>query len=155
MDSTYEIGLNLIVAVSEKLADEKQKNFFENVVSSIKVAKEEANDEEKQARLIDAVVKYANQASFLLFRQNGLSEEMANTLRSIPTPEETAEEVKKFNDDRQKRIDEINEKHLAILEEEKALDVFTGIIAGMTKKEAQDRMEEHEKQIREAAKANA
>ena len=67
-------------------------------------------------------------------------------------PEQTAAKVNKFNDARQKRVDEINKQHQEIFEEQKALDVFTGIIAGLSKEEAKKRMAEHEAKIREAAK---
>lgn len=149
---TAEAGIKLINEGITLLKDEKQKEFFSGIVKSLEVAKVEANDDEKKARLIDASVKYANQISFILFRQNSISDEMAASLRELPTPEDTAAKVQEFNAARQARIDEVNKQHQAIFEEEKALDVFTGIIAGLSKEEAEKRMAEHEAKIREASK---
>lgn len=149
---TAEAGIKLINEGIDLLKDEKQKEFFSGIVKSLEVAKVEANDDEKKARLIDASVKYANQISFILFRQNSISDEMAASLRELPTPEDTAAKVQEFNAARQARIDEVNKQHQAIFEEEKALDVFTGIIAGLSKEEAEKRMAEHEAKIREASK---
>lgn len=149
---TAEAGIKLINEGLDLLKDEKQKEFFSGIVKSLEIAKVEANDDEKKARLIDASVKYANQISFILFRQNSISDEMAASLRELPTPEDTAAKVQEFNAARQARIDEVNKQHQAIFEEEKALDVFTGIIAGLSKEEAEKRMAEHEAKIREASK---
>ena len=149
---TAEAGIKLISEGVALLTDEKQKEFFEGILKSLEVAKTEADNDEKLARFIDASVKYANQISFILFRQGSISEEMTAELRALPTPEETAAKVKEFNDARQARIDEVNKQHQAIFEEEKALDVFTGIIAGLTKEDAEKRMAEHEAKIREASK---
>ena len=148
-----ESGIELIKSGIDLLKDEKQKKFFEGIVKSLDVAKAEINNDEKAARFIDASVKYANQISFILFRQNTITESMTTTLRGLPTPEDTAASVQEFNDARQKRIDSVNEMHKEIFDEQKDLDVFTGIIAGLTKEDAERRMAEHEAKIREAAQA--
>lgn len=148
-----ESGIELIKSGIDLLKDEKQKNFFEGIVKSLEVAKAEINNDEKAARFTDAAVKYANQISFILFRQNTITDAMATALHGLPTPEETAAAVQEFNNARQKRIDNVNEMHKEIFNEQKDLDVFTGIIAGLTKEEAERRMAEHEAKIREAAQA--
>ena len=149
---TAEAGIKIINDGVALLTDERQKEFFSGIIESLKIAKGEADNDEKAARYIDASVKYANQISFILFRQNAITDAMAAALRELPTPEETAAKVQEFNDARQKRVDEINKQHQEIFEEQKALDVFTGIIAGLSKEDAQKRMAEHEAKIREAAK---
>lgn len=148
-----ESGIELIKSGIDLLKDEKQKKFFEGIIKSLEVAKAEINNDEKAARFIDASVKYANQISFILFRQNTITDAMTTVLRGLPTPEETAASVQEFNDARQKRIDSVNEMHKEIFNEQKDLDVFTGIIAGLTKEDAERRMAEHEAKIREAAQA--
>lgn len=148
-----ESGIELIKSGIDLLKDEKQKNFFEGILKSLEIAKAEINNDEKKARFIDASVKYANQISFILFRQNTITDAMTAALRGLPTPEETAASVQEFNDARQKRIDSVNEMHKEIFNEQKDLDVFTGIIAGLTKEDAERRMAEHEAKIREAAQA--
>ena len=149
---TADAGIKLISEGVVLLTDEKQKEFFEGILKSLEIAKVEADNEEKLARFVDASIKYANQISFILFRAGALTDEMTAELRALPTPEETAVKVKEFNDARQARIDEVNKQHQTIFEEEKALDVFTGIIAGLSKEDAEKRMAEHEAKIREASK---
>ena len=144
-------GIALIKEIAEKLSDQNQKEFFDKTAEALTVAKEYATTEEKEARLLDAVIKYANQSAFILFRQNEMTDEIAAKLRELPTPEDTSAQVKTFNDARQEKIDAVNEQHREIYEEEKDLDIFTGIIAGMTKEQAEKRMAEHEAQIREAS----
>lgn len=148
-----ESGIELIKSGIDLLKDEKQKKFFEGIVKSLEIAKAEINNDEKAARFIDASIKYANQISFILFRQNTITDAMTTELRGLPTPEETAASVQEFNDARQERINRVNEMHKEIFDEQKDLDVFTGIIAGLTKEDAERRMAEHEAKIREAAQA--
>lgn len=140
-----EAGIKIITQKLEKLTDEKQITFFEGILKSLELAKSEIDNEEKEARFTDAAVKYANQISFIVYRKE------AEDLKALPTPEETAAKVQEFNSARQARIDEVNAKHQEIFDEEKALDVFTGIIAGLSKEEAEKRMAEHEAKIREAS----
>lgn len=146
-------SIEFITSLLDLFEDEKQRTYFEGVINSLKEARENADSEEKFARLDDAAIKFANQAAFIIFRANKLTEEANAKLRELPTPEASSEIVRKFEQARQERIDAINEQHKAIFAEQKELDVFTGIIAGMSKEDAQKRMEEHEKQVREAAKA--
>lgn len=143
---TAEAAIKIITQKLEKLTDEKQIEFFTGILKSLELAKAEVDNDEKEARFIDAAVKYANQISFIVYRKE------AEDLKILPTPEETAAKVQEFNAVRQKRVDEVNEKHKEIFEEQKALDVFTGIIAGLSKEEAEKRMAEHEAKIREASK---
>ena len=148
---TAEAAIKLISEGVALLADEKQKEFFEGILKSLELAKAEIDNDEKETRYTDAAVKYANQISFILFRQAALTDAMTAELRELPTPETTAAKVQEFNEARQARINEVNNLHKAIFEEEKALDVFTGIIAGLSKEEAEKRMAEHEAKIREAS----
>lgn len=138
--------LAIAFVAEEKDALKKQIEFFEGILESLELAKKEVNNDETEARYIDAAVKYANQIGFIVYRKT------ATEFKDLPTPEQTAAKVNKFNDARQKRVDEINKQHQEIFEEQKALDVFTGIIAGLSKEEAKKRMAEHEAKIREAAK---
>ena len=143
---TAEAGIKIIKEKLTQLTDDRQKEFFNGILDSLEIAKGEIDNDEKEARFIDAAIKYANQISFIVYRKT------APDFAGLPTPEETAAKVQEFNDARQKRVDEINEKHQEIFNEQKALDVFTGIIAGLSKEEAQKRMAEHEAKIREASK---
>ena len=107
-------------------------------------------DEEKLARLCDAAVKYANQVMFILYRSDKLTDELTAAFRALPSAEETGESVRKIDEERQKRIDEINTMHEQIVNEQKDLDIFTAVIAGMSKEEAEAKMAEYEAQAKAA-----
>lgn len=152
-NGTYSSALEIIKKGAELLKDEKQKEYFADVIKSLGVAEDLVNNEEKAARMIDATVKFANQLCFILFREGTITEELTAELRELPSPEQTSEPVKAFSDERDSRIDEINKKHAAIIDEQKELDIFLGVIAGMSAEEAARRMQEHDEQVKKAAAA--
>ena len=71
--------------------------------------------------------------------------------RRLVTPEFTGEQVREFEKARDERIEEINNMHQTIVDEQKDLDIFTAVIAGMSKEEAEKKMAEYEAQVKEAA----
>ena len=149
----YETAFALISKLKEQLEDEDQKKYFDNVVESLKTAEGMVNgEEEREVRLLDASVKFANQLAFILFRNGTISEEDSATFRELPAPEETSKRVREFEAKQQERIDEINKMQQAIMDERKDLDLFLAIISGMTKEEAQKRMAQYEEQIAQATK---
>lgn len=149
----YEQAFELIKTLKEKLADDDQKKYFDNVVTSLETASTMVDgQEEKAARMEDAAVKFVNQLAFILFRNGTITEEEAAAFRELPAPEETSKKVKAFEEAHQAKIDEINEMQKAVMEERKGLDLFLAIISGMTKEEAEKRMAQYEKQVAEAIK---
>ena len=150
--SIYQEALEVIEKATPLLEDEKQKEYFTKVAESIRTASGLINDNnEKLVRLCDAAVKYANQVMFILFRADKLGDnELVAQFRSLVTAEYTGEEVRKFEDARQKRIDEVNGLHQEIVDEQKDLDIFTAVIAGMSKEEAEAKMAEYEAQAKAA-----
>ena len=155
----YEDALAVIEKAAPLLSDDKQKEYFESVSKSIKTAasmvevgKDSEKNDEKVARLCDAAIKYVNQLMFILFRENKIDEELGEQFRALVTPEYTGEQVRAYEKARDERIEEINNMHQAIVDEQKDLDIFTAIIAGMSKEEAEKRMAEYEAQVKEATK---
>ncbi len=146
----WQDAVEFMSAAVGLLNDEKQKEYFTKTIDALKTASELVGDsEEKLARLCDAGIKYANQLAFILFRQNALSEELTSQFRLLVTPEYTAEKVRDFEDVRQSKIDSINKQQQEVMSEQKDLDIFTAVIAGLSKEEAERRMAEHEQQIKE------
>ena len=130
------------------LGKDDQKNYFEKTIASIKNASELVGDnKEKEVYLVDASVKYANQLCFILFRDNTLPDSLAEEYRKLPTPEETSENVKEFTDARDARFEELKKQHQVATEEQKDLDIFLGVIAGMSPEEAARKMAEHDAQL--------
>ena len=147
----YQEALEVIEKATPSLVDEKQKEYFTKIAESIRTASGMINeDEEKLARLCDAAVKYANQVMFILYRSDKLTDELTAAFRALPSAEETGESVRKIDEERQKRIDEINTMHEQIVNEQKDLDIFTAVIAGMSKEEAEAKMAEYEAQAKAA-----
>lgn len=147
----YQEALEVIEKATPSLVDEKQKEYFTKIAESIRTASGMINeDEEKLVRLCDAAVKYANQVMFILYRSDKLTDELTAAFRALPSAEETGESVRKIDEERQKRIDEINTMHEQIVNEQKDLDIFTAVIAGMSKEEAEAKMAEYEAQAKAA-----
>lgn len=151
--TNFEKAFELIGTLKEKLDDEDQKKYFDNVINSLNTATDMAgDDEEKTIRLEDAAIKFVNQLAFILFRNGKISEGETEVFRSLPAPEETSKRVREFEDERQKKIDEINRQQQAVMDERKELDLFLAIVSGMTKEEAEKRMAQYEEQISQAVK---
>ena len=147
--SIYQEALEVIEKAVPFLVDDKQKEYFTKVSESVRIASGLVNgNEEKLTRLCDAAVKYANQIMFILFRAGNLDDDLVKDFRSLPTAEYTGEEVRKFEDARQERIDGLNDMHQEIVDEQKDLDIFTAVIAGMSKEEAEAKMAEYEAQVK-------
>ncbi len=147
----YQEALEVIEKATPSLVEEKQKEYFTKIAESIRVASGLVNnDDEKMARLTDAAVKYANQVMFILYRADKLTDELTAAFRALPSAEETGDAVRKIDEERQKRIDEINNMHQQIVDEQKDLDIFTAVIAGMSKEEAEAKMAEYEAQAKAA-----
>lgn len=147
----YQEALKVIEKATPSLVEEKQKEYFTKIAESIRVASGLVNnDDEKMARLTDAAVKYANQVMFILYRADKLTDELTAAFRALPSAEETGDAVRKIDEERQKRIDEINNMHQQIVDEQKDLDIFTAVIAGMSKEEAEAKMAEYEAQAKAA-----
>lgn len=150
--TTYDYALEVIEEATELLEDENQIKYFKSVVESLKYAEGMVEENlEKETRLRDASVKFANQIMFILFRKDNIGEELLEKFRKLPTPEETGKEVAEYENDYKARIEAVNEKQMALMEERKALDIFLAVISGMTKEEAERRMAQYEEQVAKAA----
>lgn len=151
--TNFEKAFELIGSLKDKLTDEDQKKYFDNVIASLNTATEMVGDsEEKAARIEDAAIKFVNQLTFILFRNGTISEGETEVFRSLPSPEETSAKVREFEAAHQAKIDEVNARQQAIMDERKELDLFLAIISGMTKEEAEQRMAQYEAQISQAVK---
>ena len=140
---------NIIEEGSALLTDETQKEYFKGVIESLSTANEMVGDDmEKSARMVDAAVKFANQLCFILFREATITDKLTDYLRSLPTPEDTTKAVKQYSDEREARIKALNDAHNSIMDEQKSLDIFLGVIAGMSAEEAARRMKEHDDQVK-------
>lgn len=131
--------------------DEHNTKYFNGIINSIDVATGMCGqDEEKIRRTYDAAVKWANQLTFLLWRREALTEEAEKFYRSLPTPESTSELAHELSAKRDERAKEITAEMDEVRAEQRAMDIFTAVLGGMTKEEAEKRQAEYESMINQA-----
>lgn len=141
--------LSYLLSVNELLEKEDQrKEFLGKAISAGDNALESiGEDEEKFAYLYYAALNWANQATIFLLQENKLSDELLATYREFPLPEEAEATLKEYRGSRQAERDRINAEQKKVMDKENELNVFQAIVGGMSKEEAQAKMEEYEKQI--------
>lgn len=147
MENYFIAALDILTKGTPLLTNEEQKKYFEDTIQYLNNAKEIANNEEKNALLADAIIKYANQLCFILFRENTITDELTTEIRGLITPEESSKMAHTYQEARQTRIDDLNRQHEAIVEEQKDLDIFFGVISGKSAEEAKALMEQHQADI--------
>lgn len=106
--------------------------------------------EEKTALLGAYAVQEANRVVTTLWRLQLLPEDMEKTYRELPTMKEMADAYNMLANFRKKRMDDIMADHKVIAEEERELDIFKGIINGISAKEAERKYEDFKKSQQQA-----
>lgn len=101
---------------------------------------------EKETMLKAYAVQEANRMVTMLWREELLTPELEKEYRALPKMVEMANEYNQYTDDRKRRMDEIMEKHKAIAEEEKELDIFKGIVNGISAEDSAKKYDEWQKQ---------
>lgn len=107
-------------------------------------------NEEKIALLRAYAVQEANRIVTTLWRLELLPKDMEKEYRDLPKMVDVAAEYNKFNDARKERMDKIMAEHKVISEEERELDIFKGIINGISAKEAEKKYEDFKKTQQQA-----
>lgn len=151
VDKTY---INQVTEFMKKgtanIKEEQSKESYSAAINSLNNAvKAMADNEEKKAMVEDAATRWANQLAFLLFREGGLTPELEKEYRALPAITEVSARVKVFQDERVARIEEINKAREEVMSTQRGIDIFQAIIGGMTKEEAEAKLEEYEKKVAE------
>lgn len=107
-------------------------------------------NEEKIALLRAYAVQEANRIVTTLWRLELLPKDMEKEYRDLPKMVDVAAEYNKFNDARKERMDKIMAEHKVVSEEERKLDIFKGIINGISAKEAEKKYEDFKKTQQQA-----
>lgn len=108
------------------------------------------DDAEKTALLSAYAVQEANRVVTTLWRLQLLPDIMEAAYRALPTMKEMADKYNEFTSARKERMDKIMADHKVIAEEEKELDIFKGIINGVSAKEAEAKYNEFKKAQQQA-----
>lgn len=117
--------------------------FIDEAISNALGAVNE--NEEKMALLKAYAVQEANRMASTLWRLNIIPDTLEAAFRALPPMTEVAAEYNKFTDARKERMDKIMADHKVIAEEEKELDIFKGIINGISAKEAEKKYEDYKR----------
>ena len=107
-------------------------------------------DPEKEALLAAWAVQEANRVVTTLWREGLLPSELEEKYRKLPSLKLMADQYNDFTAARKSRMDKLTEQHKAIAEEEKELDIFKGVINGMSKAESEQKYKQFEHQQQQA-----
>lgn len=147
MDTIKEA--NKIIKEGIALLPDDAKGDFKAQASDIFVNEAIANamgavneDEEKTALLGAYAVQEANRIVTTLWRLELLPEDMEKAYRALPSMKDMADAYNEFTSARKERMDKIMADHKVIAEEEKELDIFKGIVNGISAKEAEKKYED-------------
>lgn len=111
-------------------------------------------DEEKEALLEAYAIQEANRVASTLWREKLITDMLEAAYRALPTMKEAADKYNGFTNARKERMDEVMRLHKELTDEEKVLDIFKGVINGMSAKEAEKRYNDYQKQMKAAVQGN-
>lgn len=155
MDTIKEA--NKIIKKGISLLPDDAKGDFKAQASDIFINEAIANamgavneDKEKTALLGAYAVQEANRIVTTLWRLELLPEALEKAYRALPTMKTMADAYNEYTDARKTRMDFIMTQHKEIADEEKELDIFKGIINGISAKEAERKYEDFKKSQQQA-----
>lgn len=141
---------NFIKEASELLTNETDKEYFTRKKGIFRTAGTLAETPEQKELLLNNLVQTRHQLVFLLFRRELITDEITKKFLAMPTIEEANKRYAEVEDERKKRQDEEAKRINALREEENKLDIFKGVLSGMTKEKAEEELKKYQA---EAAKA--
>lgn len=108
-------------------------------------------DEEKVALLKAYAIQEANRVASTVWRlAPPVPEDFEKEYRELPSMKEAADAYNVFTSDRKARMDKIMAAHKVITDEEGDLDIFKGIINGISAKDAAKEYEDFKKSQQQA-----
>lgn len=134
------------------LPDEAKSSFKANasdifIDEAIGNALGAANENEEKIAMLEAyAVQEANRVVSELWREELLPENLEIEYRKLPKMTDLAKKYEAFVAARKERMDKVMADHKVIAEEEKDLDIFKGIVNGISAKEAEKKYNELKRQ---------
>lgn len=108
-------------------------------------------DEERTALLRAYAIQEASRVASTVWRlAPPVPEDFEKEFRALPSMKEVADAYNVFTDDRKARMDKVMAAHKVIADEEGELDIFKGIINGISAKDAAKEYEEFKKKQQQA-----
>lgn len=147
MDFTiYEQAYEFIKKTQEALPEgHRDKEYFEKFLENMPKAKELADNQEKAMLLTDTAVKVANQLSFILFRENKLTEAAEREYRELPDTVYVQSLLEKVTKERVDAAEAVRAQMTEAQNAQKSIDIFTQVMAGLSPEEAEQRYNEYVK----------
>lgn len=139
-----------IKEASELLTNETDKEYFTRKKGIFRTAGTLAETQEQKELLLNNLVQTRHQLVFLLFRRELITDEITKKFLSMMTIEDANKRYAAVEDERKARQEEEAKKINALREEENKLDIFKGVLSGMTKEKAEEELKKYQA---EAAKA--
>lgn len=156
MDSlVYKDALDIIKKGITLLPDDKQDMFRTQAnkkmtYDAIEEAEKVANTDERKALLEAFTLQTATQVITLLWQLQLLTKELENKFRALPPLDEAADKYAEFENDRTVRTNALVEKEREIGEEKRDIDIFKGVLNGMSSKKSEEAYDKYQKQALEA-----
>lgn len=141
---------SFIKEASELLTNETDKEYFTRKKGIFRTAGTLAETPEQKELLLNNLVQTRHQLVFLLFRRELITDEITKKFLSMMTIEDANKRYADAEDERKKRQEEESVRINALREEENKLDIFKGVLSGMTKEKAEEELKKYQA---EAAKA--
>lgn len=108
-------------------------------------------DEERTALLRAYAIQEASRVASTVWRlAPPVPEDFEKEFRALPSMKEVADAYNVFTDDRKARMDKVMAAHKVIADEEGELDIFKGIINGISAKDAAKEYKEFKKKQQQA-----
>lgn len=148
---------NRIIKEGIELLPDEAKGDFKAQTGDIFIHEAIANamamvnkDEEREALLAAYAVQEANRVASTAWRFKVLTDILEAAFRALPTMKDAAGKYNGFINARKERMEDVVRLHKEITDEEKDLDIFKGVINGMSAKDAEKRYEEMQQQMKAA-----
>lgn len=145
MDSVTKQAISYIEKAIKILpGGHRDHDYFVRFLSGSSNAQDLADTKEKELMLKDTAVKVANQLSFILFRENLLTDELETEYRELPSPEATEAELKTENTIRKQSQEELQKQITEAQNQQKSIDIFMQVMGGLSKEEAEEKYEQYQ-----------
>lgn len=141
----------IVKKVLERLTDEKDIARFKDIPRIFNDASGMINGSEvKEALLKVWIVSEATNAVFLLWRRGIEHADIEKEWRKLPATDGLAEEYQNILKEAKKEGDELEERRRAYMDKEHERDIFSAVLNGIAKDEAEAKYKQHQEQIAKA-----
>lgn len=131
----------------DRLTIEEDIKYFEDKKKALKNAIEFQNGEEQEVLLAEVAVQWANDFNYILVRRHLQDDESLEAFYALPVLEELAKDYAVFKDQRAEKWAELNAKQKELQDEEEVLDLFKGVLNGLTPEQAKKQLDAYKAKL--------